>query len=323
MNLISGIYCYLLVGLNLVEVMEFFDNCKEVDELYMVVDEELKMMVWICEDGGWVFGFYFKEMVYLVYIEYFIEGQISCDVCEVLCEMLFVLIVIGSLLESVCWVICCYELQGCGYYSGVVVLIGGDGQGGCMLDLVILICIVEIEGDGCLCIGVGLIIVCYFDFLGEVVESWVKVFGLIVVLKSQVLQCLGLYLYVVVVLVSCNVLIVDFWLCGVSECQQLQVDLFGCEVLIVDVEDIFISMIVKQFKLLGLMVIVCGFQELYLFDGYDLVIMGFGLGNFIEIGQLKIGYLYLVICLLFSECWLFFVVCLSYQVLSLCLGLDL
>ncbi len=64
MNPISGTYRYPPAGPNLAEVMEFLDNRKEADELYMVVDEELKMMARICEDGGRVLGPYLKEMAH-------------------------------------------------------------------------------------------------------------------------------------------------------------------------------------------------------------------------------------------------------------------
>ncbi|CDI94972.1 phenazine biosynthesis protein PhzE [Pseudomonas aeruginosa PA38182] len=76
--------------------MEFLDNRKEADELYMVVDEELKMMARICEDGGRVLGPYLKEMAHLAHTEYFIEGQTSRDVREVLRETLFAPTVTGS-----------------------------------------------------------------------------------------------------------------------------------------------------------------------------------------------------------------------------------
>ena len=80
----------------------------------------------------------------------------------------------------------------------------------------------------------------------------------------------------VAALASRNAPIADFWLRGASERQQLQADLSGREVLIVDAEDTFTSMIAKQLKSLGLTVTVRGFQEPYSFDGYDLVIMGPG-----------------------------------------------
>ncbi|HCF1085339.1 TPA: chorismate-binding protein, partial [Pseudomonas aeruginosa] len=90
--------------------------------LYMVVDEELKMMARICEDGGRVLGPYLKEMAHLAHTEYFIEGQTSRDVREVLRETLFAPTVTGSPLESACRVIRRYEPQGRGYYSGVAAL---------------------------------------------------------------------------------------------------------------------------------------------------------------------------------------------------------
>ncbi len=127
MNPISGTYRYPPAGPNLAEVMEFLDNRKEADELYMVVDEELKMMARICEDGGRVLGPYLKEMAHLAHTEYFIEGQTSRDVREVLRETLFAPTVTGSPLESACRVIRRYEPQGRGYYSGVAAHAGlGD-----------------------------------------------------------------------------------------------------------------------------------------------------------------------------------------------------
>ncbi|MDV6786352.1 phenazine-specific anthranilate synthase component I [Pseudomonas aeruginosa] len=323
MNPISGTYRYPPAGPNLAEVMEFLDNRKEADELYMVVDEELKMMARICEDGGRVLGPYLKEMAHLAHTEYFIEGQTSRDVREVLRETLFAPTVTGSPLESACRVIRRYEPQGRGYYSGVAALIGGDGQGGRTLDSAILIRTAEIESDGRLRIGVGSTIVRHSDPLGEAAESRAKASGLIAALKSQAPQRLGSHPHVVAALASRNAPIADFWLRGASERQQLQADLSGREVLIVDAEDTFTSMIAKQLKSLGLTVTVRGFQEPYSFDGYDLVIMGPGPGNPTEIGQPKIGHLHLAIRSLLSERRPFLAVCLSHQVLSLCLGLDL
>ncbi|EKA32641.1 MULTISPECIES: phenazine biosynthesis protein PhzE [Pseudomonas] len=323
MNPISGTYRYPPAGPNLAEVMEFLDNRKEADELYMVVDEELKMMARICEDGGRVLGPYLKEMAHLAHTEYFIEGQTNRDVREVLRETLFAPTVTGSPLESACRVIRRYEPQGRGYYSGVAALIGGDGQGGRTLDSAILIRTAEIESDGRLRIGVGSTIVRHSDPLGEAAESRAKASGLIAALKSQAPQRLGSHPHVVAALASRNAPIADFWLRGASERQQLQADLSGREVLIVDAEDTFTSMIAKQLKSLGLTVTVRGFQEPYSFDGYDLVIMGPGPGNPTEIGQPKIGHLHLAIRSLLSERRPFLAVCLSHQVLSLCLGLDL
>ncbi|MEN1736750.1 phenazine-specific anthranilate synthase component I, partial [Pseudomonas aeruginosa] len=94
---------------------------------------------------------------------------------------------------------------------------------------------------------------------GEAAESRAKASGLIAALKSQAPQRLGSHPHVVAALASRNAPIADFWLRGASERQQLQADLSGREVLIVDAEDTFTSMIAKQLKSLGLTVTVRGF----------------------------------------------------------------
>ena len=84
MNPISGTYRYPPAGPDLPGVMEFLADRKETDELYMVVDEELKMMARICAEGGRVVGPYLKEMARLAHTEYFIEGHTDRDAREIL-----------------------------------------------------------------------------------------------------------------------------------------------------------------------------------------------------------------------------------------------
>ncbi len=52
MNPISGTYRYPEQGPELDGLLEFLGDRKETDELYMVLDEELKMMARICPGGG-------------------------------------------------------------------------------------------------------------------------------------------------------------------------------------------------------------------------------------------------------------------------------
>ena len=129
MNPISGTYRYPPAGPSLPEVMDFLADRKEADELYMVVDEELKMMARICESGGRVVGPYLREMARLAHTEYFIEGHTTRDVREILRETLFAPTVTGSPLESAARVLARYEPEGRGYYSGVAALIGRDAHG--------------------------------------------------------------------------------------------------------------------------------------------------------------------------------------------------
>jgi hypothetical protein len=92
-------YRYPTTGPSLGELIDFLSDPKETDELFMVVDEELKMMSRVCEDAR-VVGPYLKEMSRLAHTEYFIEGRTKSDVREILKETLFAPTVTGSPLES-------------------------------------------------------------------------------------------------------------------------------------------------------------------------------------------------------------------------------
>ncbi|MGH8939500.1 MAG: chorismate-binding protein, partial [Actinomycetes bacterium] len=102
MNPISGTYRYPDSGPVLSEVMDFLADRKETDELYMVVDEELKMMARICDDGGRVVGPFLREMARLAHTEYLIDGHSGLDPRDILRETMFAPTVTGSPLESAC-----------------------------------------------------------------------------------------------------------------------------------------------------------------------------------------------------------------------------
>ena len=107
----------------------FLADPKEIDELYMVLDEELKMMATVAEHGGQVVGPYLKEMAHLTHTEYLLAGRGSLDVRDVLRETMFAPTVTGSPIENACRVIARHERRGRGYYAGVLALLGHDDVG--------------------------------------------------------------------------------------------------------------------------------------------------------------------------------------------------
>jgi phenazine biosynthesis protein phzE len=139
MNPISGTYRYPPDGPTLTGVRDFLADRKETDELYMVLDEELKTMARICERGGRITGPHLREMSRLAHTEYFVEGRSDRDPRDVLRETMFAPTVTGSPVESAARVISRYEPGGRGYYSGVAALIGRDAGGARTLDSAILI----------------------------------------------------------------------------------------------------------------------------------------------------------------------------------------
>ncbi|MFD6619394.1 chorismate-binding protein, partial [Streptomyces albidoflavus] len=185
MNPISGTYRYPPAGPTLSGVLGFLGDHKETDELYMVLDEELKMMARICHDGGRVVGPYLKEMARLAHTEYYIEGRTRHDVRDILRETMFAPTVTGSPLESACRAVQRYEPDGRGYYSGVAALIGRDADGQRTLDSTILIRTADISPEGRLGISTGATIVRHSDPASEAAETRAKAAGLVTALSGD------------------------------------------------------------------------------------------------------------------------------------------
>ncbi|MEU8761309.1 anthranilate synthase family protein [Streptomyces sp. NPDC048659] len=333
MNPISGTYRYPAGGPVLPEVMDFLSDRKEADELFMVVDEELKMMARICAGGGRVVGPYLKEMARLAHTEYFIEGHTELDPREILRESMFAPTVTGSPLESACRVVEKYEPEGRGYYSGVVALIGRDTWGERSLDSSILIRTADIDRAGRVRIGVGATLVRHSDPDSEVAETRAKAAGLLAALReSGPAGAAGTgagtpgfdhHPDVRAALESRNGTLAGFWFTGHAERSRPVPELTGRRVLVVDAEDTFTSMIDHQLRSLGLEVTVRRFDEPYAFEGHDLVVMGPGPGDPRELTHPKIAHLRGAVDTLLAERRPFLAVCLSHQVLSLRLGLPL
>lgn len=323
MNPISGTYRYPAAGASLDGIMAFLADHKEADELYMVVDEELKMMARICRDGGRVAGPYLKEMSRLAHTEYFIEGRTTSDPREVLRETMFAPTVTGSPLESACRVIARHEPQGRGYYSGIIALIGHDQDGGRTLDSSILIRTADIDRRGRVRIGVGATLVRHSDPAAEVAETRAKAASLLSALGGDEPACLAEHPSVRAALAQRNATVAGFWLSAVEDRSKPEAALAGRSVLVVDAEDAFTSMLDHQLRSLGLRVTVRRFDERHDLDNYDLVVMGPGPGDPRETDDRKITHLRRAIRALLVRRRPFLAVCLSHQVLSLELGFPL
>lgn len=323
MNPISGTYRYPATGPTLPDVMDFLADRKEIDELYMVLDEELKMMARICPAGGRVIGPFLKQMARLAHTEYFIEGHTGRDPRDILRETLFAPTVTGSPLESAASVIARYEPEGRGYYSGVLALLGRDPDGSARMDSAIAIRTAEIDPEGRLRIGVGATLVRHSDPLSEVAETRAKAAGLLAALQAGTPGRLADHPQVRAALNSRNDDIAGFWLAAAADRDRRHPCLDGRRVLVVDAEDTFTSMIGNQLRSLGLEVTVVNYDDTYDFDGHDLVVMGPGPGDPRDTADPKIAALRQAVSRLLEQRRPFLAVCLSHQVLSTLLGLPL
>ncbi len=182
MNPISGTYRYPADGPTPEHLLGFLADGKEIEELSMVVDEELKMMCTVGDMGGVVVGPRLKEMTHLAHTEYELRGRSSLDVRDVLRETMFAATVTGSPVQNACRVIERHEVGGRGYYAGALALLGRDAGGAQTLDSPILIRTADIAADGRLKVPVGATLVRGSDPAGEVAETHAKAAGVLAAL---------------------------------------------------------------------------------------------------------------------------------------------
>lgn len=179
MNPISGTFRHPGGSVDRAALLRFLADPKEIDELYMVLDEELKMMARIADHGGQVIGPYLKEMSHLTHTEYLLAGRGSLDVRDVLRETMFAPTVTGSPLENACRVIARHERRGRRYYAGVLALLGIDEAGRQTLDAPILIRTAEISPTGEVRVPVGATLVRHSTPESEVAETHAKAAGVL------------------------------------------------------------------------------------------------------------------------------------------------
>jgi len=183
MNPISGTYRYPAEGPSVEGLLAFLGDRKETEELSMVVDEELKMMCAVGDRGGVVVGPRLREMAHLAHTEYELRGRSTWDVRDVLRETMFAATVTGSPVENACRVIRRYERGGRGYYAGALALVGLDAGGRQTLDSPILIRTADIDAaTGRLRVPVGATLVRASDPAGEVAETHAKAAGVLTAL---------------------------------------------------------------------------------------------------------------------------------------------
>ncbi|MFF4227944.1 anthranilate synthase family protein [Streptomyces sp. NPDC001820] len=321
MNPISGTYRYPAGGPTAVGVLDFLADSKETNELYMVLDEELKMMSRVCDDVH-VVGPRLKEMAHLAHTEYRIVGRSSRDVREILRETLLAPTVTGSPVQSACQVIAKFEPAGRGYYSGVAALIGRDASGGRRMDSAILIRTADVDAAGRTRIGVGATLVRDSEPAKEAAETAAKAAGLLDALHhvAERRRPAGLdgHPQIRAALAGRNRPLSDFWLAPAVAPATTRGNL-----LIVDAEDTFTAMGALQLRALGFDVTVRRFDEPYRLTGYDLVVLGPGPGDPRDHNHPKIAHLRAVTGSLLNLRVPFVSVCLSHQILSALLGLPL
>ncbi|MEU1125769.1 anthranilate synthase family protein [Streptomyces sp. NPDC005899] len=257
MNPISGTYRYPRTGADLPGLLRFLRDPKETDELWMVVDEELKMMTSLCGRDVRVSGPSLKSMSRLAHTEYYLSGRSERPLSEILRTTMPAPTVTGSPVENACRVIERYEPQGRGYYSGVIALLGHEG-GQRRLDAAIMLRTADLGTDGTVRLTAGSTVVRESVPAHETAETTAKLSGLLDALSGRRVPqapvpapAAGLAGAPAVrgALAARNDGLAAFWLEGAGPAGVT--DAADTEVTIVDAEDGFTSMLAYQLRSLG------------------------------------------------------------------------
>ncbi|WP_311243312.1 chorismate-binding protein [Microbacterium sp. WCS2018Hpa-23] len=338
MNPISGTFRHPAGGATKDTLVDFLSSTKETEELFMVVDEELKMMSAVCSDGGRITGPHLKEMSRLTHTEYMLRGRSALDPRDILRETMFAPTVTGSPMQNACAVIRRHEKKPRGYYSGVAALFTPNAEGGHDLDAPILIRTVYLK-DGSLSVPVGATLVRHSDPHGEVSETHGKAAGVLGAIGAidrdsaaearedadapGAPQSLASDPTVAALLSSRNARLADFWLNPQGD--DLTGPFAGRTSIVVDAEDRFTTMLAHQLRHLGLDVTIRAWSEVTdtELDSADLVVAGPGPGDPRDTDSERIARMRQVVSGRVDTGAPLLAVCLSHQILSDSLGIGL
>ena len=108
------------------DFLEFLQDQKEIDELFMATDEELKMMSQICSSWWMIVGPILKEMANLIHTEYLLSWKSELSKIDILRKSMWASTVIWSPIESAFRVVSKYENFSRKYYAGAICHIWED-----------------------------------------------------------------------------------------------------------------------------------------------------------------------------------------------------
>ncbi|MEZ0577662.1 anthranilate synthase family protein [Nocardioides sp. MH1] len=313
-------------------LLDFLKDEKEIYELFMVVDEELKMMCDICHEGGQVLGPFLKPMTHLIHTEYLLAGRSKRDVREILRDTMYAATVTGSPVENACRLIKEYESEGRGYYGAALAVIGRDEDGLPVIDSPIVIRTADVDLDGRLKVTAGATLVRDSDPAYEVAETHAKAggilsaFGLVPSAPQHGVDLAQLAADedVLIALNARNRRLSGFWLTDQAGTPP-DPRLAGMSVVILDGEDDFVNMLRHLLAVMGMSSAVVRHEDYTpgCLDGYDLVIVGPGPGDPRDDADQKMVNLRHAVSSLLAAERPFLAVCLGHQALCHELGIPL
>lgn len=326
MNPIAGTYRHPAGGPSMDGFLEFLRSTKEREELFMVVDEELKMMSRICSAQVQVHGPLLKQMAHLTHTEYLLEGVSELHPLDALRLSMFAPTITGSPMQNACSVIAEYEQTGRGYYSGVLALFEVHSSGAHSLDAPILIRTAYLDGAGDIRVPVGATLVRHSDPEAEVAETHAKSRGVLQAIGARAESArsprfeLGRSSAAAAALHDRNTGLSPFWL--KQQGRDSQGSTMSGFAVVIDAEDDFSAMLAHHLRALGMTVAQRSWSAPEIVE-CDLLIAGPGPGDPMDTDDPRIARMHEVIQERRVSGRALLAVCLSHQILAAQLGLRL
>lgn len=312
------------------EFKKFLTDQKEINELFMVVDEELKMMADICDRGGMIIGPLLKEMSELVHTEYLLIGKSEKDIIDIFRRSMFAATVTGSPVEGACKIIKKYEPEARGYYASAIVLIGQDKFGNDFLDSPITIRTMEINKNGELELKAGATLVKDSVPAFELKEVKAKMQAMLNSVQNletkhpkRFLPKLNTDDQIYELMQQRNQELSKFWFFSQENQDNSVPELKGKKVIIIDNEDGFCYMLKHMIAHMGALTSIVKFSA-YNFnqDRSDIIVVGPGVGNPNQTKDKKMQVVYGIVQKLLKFKRKFCAVCLGHQILCRSLGIK-
>ena len=311
------------------ELMAFLTDQKEINELFMVVDEELKMMARMCEAGGAIIGPLLKEMSQLIHSEYLLSGISEKDIFDLFSDSMFAATVVGSPVENACRIIKKYARSSRRYYGSALMLVGRDPDGCDYLDSPITIRTLEIEKDGTFHFSTGATLVKDSVAADEVRETTAKSRAILrplgknaaVSVHPPLLPTLANDDDIIETLHRRNQGLSDFWFFQQDKVARFGTGPKGISLTLIDNGDDFIYMLRHIFTALGVSTTVVSWRNYDVaHDLADITLLGPGPGNPNNEADEKVRCNMAIARTLLETGRKSLFICLGHQILCRCLG---
>lgn len=312
------------------DLLAFITDRKEINELFMVVDEELKMMARMCAQGGAIVGPLLKEMSRLIHSEYLLSGTSDKDIFDLFIDSMFAATVVGSPLENACRIIEKYSKSSRRYYGSAMMLVGRDEQGRDFLDSPITIRTAEIAMDGTLHLSVGATLVKDSVPEDEVRETLAKGAAILSSITGghqpvcePLLPKIANDDEIAETLAERNQYLSSFWFFRQNHHTPTQRNGAKARITLIDNEDDFVHMLSHIFTAIGLKstVVPCRKYDMER-DRGDITLVGPGPGNPNDTGSEKIRKNLAITERLLAEKRKSLFICLGHQILCRTLGFE-